>query len=145
MTGTPASFKVRMVPPVEMISMPRAARALPNSTTPVLSDTLMSARFTFMLTYLLFLCSHDDIAADRQFVVTKECRCLDVGRMFLRQDPSCQRIFRIIFIDRHGRLQDNRPGIHIGHDEVNRAAGNLDAGFNSLTLSAGWILSILCS
>src|SRR5216684_2382745 len=43
-TGIPASRNSRAVPPVEIISIPRAASSRVNSATPVLSYTLISAR-----------------------------------------------------------------------------------------------------
>src|SRR3990167_5430446 len=46
MTATPASRKVLAVPPVDRISVPRAANPLAMSTIPVLSETLINARFT---------------------------------------------------------------------------------------------------
>ena len=46
-TAIPASFNVRAVPPVEMISTPNfSARVVAKSTSPVLSETEMSARRT---------------------------------------------------------------------------------------------------
>jgi hypothetical protein len=44
MTGMSLSVNMRAVPPVERISTPRACSARANSTMPVLSETLMSAR-----------------------------------------------------------------------------------------------------
>ena len=46
-TSTPASRKVLAEPPVDRIATPCAASALPSSTSPVLSDTEISARSIF--------------------------------------------------------------------------------------------------
>ena len=52
--------------------------------------------------FLLFLSPFDDIAVDSQFIIAKErCRS-DISRMFLGEDPGCQRVFRIVFVDRYG-------------------------------------------
>src|SRR6185369_3206910 len=48
-TGTRSFSRSFAVPPVERIWMPRAASALQSSTTPDLSETLTSARWTFTL------------------------------------------------------------------------------------------------
>ena len=45
-TGRPASLSRRAVPPVERISMSRAARARASSSSPLLSETDSSARRT---------------------------------------------------------------------------------------------------
>src|SRR5687767_12433640 len=47
-TARPSFCRSRAVPPVERISTPSAASARANSTTPDLSETLTSARFTFV-------------------------------------------------------------------------------------------------
>ena len=44
-TGTPAASRALAVPPVDSTSKPRATSSLANSTAPVLSDTLINARF----------------------------------------------------------------------------------------------------
>ena len=54
--------------------------------------------------------------------------------MFLRQDTGRQRIFRVVVHNGDGRLQNNRASVHIGNDEVNGAAGNFYARFQSLAL-----------
>ena len=46
-TSTPASRRVLAEPPVDRIATPCAASALPSSTSPVLSDTEISARSIF--------------------------------------------------------------------------------------------------
>src|SRR5215831_6089823 len=46
-TGTPAAASVRAVPPVDRISRPAALRPRASSTTPVLSETEISARAIF--------------------------------------------------------------------------------------------------
>src|SRR5918992_996018 len=48
LTASPSFCRSRAVPPVERISTPSAASARANSTTPDLSETLTSARCTFL-------------------------------------------------------------------------------------------------
>src|SRR5471032_334299 len=48
-TTSPASRKVFAVPPVEMISIPACARICANGTSPVLSETEISARWIFAM------------------------------------------------------------------------------------------------
>ena len=60
-----------------------------------------------------------------------------------------QRLRRVAVRDRHRRLGDDRAGIHLGHHEMHRAAGDPDAGRSACSCvcsplndgsSEGWML-----
>ena len=55
--------------------------------------------------------------------------------MLLDQDPRSQRLRRVLVVDGHRGLPDDRAGVEIGRDNVNSRATDLDAMRPRLALS----------
>src|SRR5207244_10089130 len=57
--------------------------------------------------------------------------------VFLLEDPCGERVFRIVLEDRDRLLQDDGPAVHGRVDEVDRTAGDLDAGSDRIAVRVG--------
>src|SRR5262249_1229204 len=131
-TSRPASRSASAVPPVERISTPSAARALAKSTTPVLSETEISARRTLVAPSSAgsgrgaagasLLLIDDDHAAvgvvDPNQAAGDHADRPRVQLVLDRVDGLLERRAVAAGGDRHGALEDRRAGVDALVDEM---------------------------
>src|SRR4051794_38888682 len=142
--STPASFRCFAVPPVETISTPSSRRQRANSATPVLSETVISARLTRT--------SARAVTSTSETVRTSliDDHPTRIGGIHAHLPPgyetysSWQQLV-LYFVDTllhngdvprirklEGLLEDDRPAIDALVDEMHRNSGNFDPVFERL-------------
>src|SRR5207245_8776920 len=63
---------------------------------------------------------------DRETPVGEELDGFGIDAVLLHQDAGSQGLRRIVFLDRYGRLADDRPCVHPFSHEVDRAPRHFD-------------------
>src|SRR5688572_24684186 len=78
--------------------------------------------------------SDESTSLDAPPAIEQEVHRLGIGAMFLREDPRRQRLGRILLLDRHLSLQNNRTSVKLSGDQVYGHPADPDAVLNRLPL-----------
>src|SRR5215471_10395588 len=156
-TGTPESRRSLAVPPVDRICTPRRARPRAKSTTPALSCTLRSARFTLLIgspwsgRYIphaarsevrASLCSSalpdlDDAALDVEPAFREEPDGFRIDAMLLDEDTLGQALLGVAGEHGHRGLEHDGARVHAFVHEGTRAPRPATARGGGLPLGRG--------
>src|SRR5690554_3386844 len=117
-TGSPASAKIRWVPPVEIRVNPCSTKPRANSTRPVLSETLSNASF--------LLIDATPSSSNFDFPPDPQVDCLRIKTVLEGMNPFLQAVNGVVRPDGEGFLQDDRPRIHSFIDKMDGAAGHFN-------------------
>src|SRR5215472_7774432 len=153
-TGTPESRRSLAVPPVDRICTPRPARPRAKSTTPALSCTLSSARFTLLIgsprsgrcgphaarsVVRASLCSSalpdlDDAALDVEPALREEPDGFRIDAMLLYEDALSETLFGVAGEHGHRGLQHDGTRVHSLVHEVDGRSCHAHAVSEGLAL-----------
>src|SRR5215472_8634684 len=153
-TGTPESRRSLAVPPVDRICTPRPARPRAKSTTPALSCTLSSARFTLLIgsprsgrcgphaarsVVRASLCSSalpdlDDAALDVEPALREEPDGFRIDAMLLGEDTLGEALLGVAGEHGYRGLEHDGARVHSFIHEVHRRSRHAHAVGEGLTL-----------